>query len=378
MKKVLILLLTIVMSSCLFLMVGCNQTTDFKGTKVVFELAGGSFQNATRPVVYYYQFTEGGQRLIKEIGSFESSGEVTKPGYNLVGWFTTKNTDSSGKVTYENQWDFDKDEVGDEGITLYASWQINAKYTYDVYDYDNPDTLVISKEVGAGSSFNERYATRPGYTLISLFNEDKEPWDDSFKHPGGDGDCAVKVYAKYIKGSYTVVRTANELKVAATRNANIYLDADIDMEGQSLSFGNFTKEFIGNNHTIKNFTVSYSAVKDDLIQDFEDPSRNSLAISLFGNTDGAKIVDVNFEEVKIDVNTIYSATYKIYVAPISVKATETEISNVTFKGTITIVKLPDAIEQDRPNRLIVEQSNAVCFKDDSTKITDFVSEITLI
>ena len=380
MKKIFILLLTIVMFSCLFLIVGCNPTTDFSGTKVVFELEGGNYQNATRPVVFYYQFEEGAPRLIKELSEL-SEQDLDRAGYDLVGWFTTKKTDSSGNVTYEDQWDFAKDEVGEDGITLYACWQIKAEYTYEVYDFndfDNSEALpIITKTVGVGSTFSERYATRPGYTLIALYDENKQPWDPSFKHPGGETDCAIKVYAQYIEGTYTVVRTASELTLASTRNANIYLAADIDMDGKALSFGNFKKELLGNGHTISNFSVSYSVGRDDLIEDFDDPSKKSLTISLFGNTDGAKVIDVNFEDVSINVGTTYKDTYKIYVAPIAVSATDTEISNVTFKGTVTIVNLPSEIDADR-SRLIIEETNAVCFKDDSTKIDGFSSEITLI
>ena len=380
MKKIFILLLTIVMFSCLFLIVGCNPTTDFSGTKVVFELEGGNYQNATRPVVFYYQFEEGAPRLIKELSEL-SEQDLDRAGYDLVGWFTTKKTDSSGNVTYEDQWDFAKDEVGEDGITLYACWQIKAEYTYEVYDFndfDNSEALpIITKTVGVGSTFSERYATRPGYTLIALYDENKQPWDPSFKHPGGETDCAIKVYAQYIEGTYTVVRTASELTLASTRNANIYLAADIDMDGKALSFGNFKKKLLGNGHTISNFSVSYSAGRDDLIEDFDDPSKKSLTISLFGNTDGAKVIDVNFEDVSINVDTTYKDTYKIYVAPIAVSATDTEISNVTFKGTVTIVNLPSEIDADR-SRLIIEETNAVCFKDDSTKIDGFSSEITLI
>lgn len=153
-----------------------------------------------------------------------------------------------------------------------------------------------------GVKFNDRYATRNGYTLIGLFDENKNPWNSNFTHPGGETDTAVKVYAKYLEGDYTVVRTATELKIAANGNNNIYIANDIDMQGESLSFKNFTKEFLGNNCTISNFVLSYSSTKDSLVSDYEDNSKNSLSISLFGDTNGAKICDVNFTGVTVDVD----------------------------------------------------------------------------
>lgn len=91
-----------------------------------------------------------------------------------------------------------------------------------------------------------------------------------------------------------------------------------------LSFGDFRKEFLGNGHKISNFSISYSAFRADLIEDFEDSSKKSLAISLFGQTDGAKIKDVVFENVSVDISILanYDDIYKIYFAPLSVSATK--------------------------------------------------------
>ena len=211
--------------------------------------------------------------------------------------------------------------------------------------------------------------------MIKLFDENKNPWDSNFTHPGGETDTAVKVYAKYLEGDYTVVRTATELKIAANGNNNIYIANDIDMQGESLSFKNFTKEFLGNNCTISNFVLSYSSTKDSLVSDYEDNSKNSLSISLFGDTNGAKICDVNFTGVTVDVDTVFSQIYKIYVAPISVNAVNTEISNVTVEGTVTISRLPSEVQADMENRLVLQLTDAVCFKDQSSTVTEFTSQL---
>lgn len=385
MRKILILIATAILCASLFLITGCNTVTEYDGIKVIYMLEGGTFQNGKDQVVHYYQFPEGGQKLIKPLQSFADSGDLTNPGFDFVGWFTKKSTDDAGNTVYSDEWQFDSDTVTEEGITLYASWKKQSKYTYDVYDYDT-DAFVTSKEVSEGVPFVNRYATRLGYTLLALYDAEKQPWDETFKHPGGEGDVAIKVYAKYIVGTYAVVTSASELKTAISLKQNIYLANDIDFanvsdldgKSKSLSFGDFRKEFLGNGHTISNFSIPYSANRADLIEDFEDSSKKSLAISLFGQTDGAKIKDVIFENVSVDISILagYDNIYKIYFAPLSVSATNTEISNVTFSGNITVTSLPNQIAADQANRLIVKLTEAVCFKDDLTTVTGFTSELT--
>lgn len=371
----LVLILIIILSASLLLLAGCDDVVQYEGVKVVFMLEGGTFQNGEGSVVYYYQFPEGAQTLIRPLEDFASDDDdLVKNGYDLEGWYLTKKTDKDGNVSYTDKWNFDTDTVDEEGVTLYACWKKQVKYTYQVYDFDT-DELIATREVNQGVKFNDRYATRNGYTLIGLFDENKNPWDSNFTHPGGETDTAVKVYAKYLEGDYTVVRTATELKIAANGNNNIYIANDIDMQGESLSFKNFTKEFLGNNCTISNFVLSYSSTKDSLVSDYEDNSKNSLSISLFGDTNGAKICDVNFTGVTVDVDTVFSQIYKIYVAPISVNAVNTEISNVTVEGTVTISRLPSDVQADMENRLVLQLTDAVCFKDQSSTVTEFTSQL---
>lgn len=223
----------------------CNPPPQYEGIPVIFSLEGGTYQNGEGQAVVYYDFPEGARRLIKPLQeTAEKDDPPVRAGYVFEGWFKTKNNDGS----VSEPWDFDNDEIGEEGVTLYAGWSHAIKYTYEVYDYDT-DELVATRTVNAGVRFRETYATRSGYTLLALYDGDRQPWDEDFVHPGGETDTAVKVYARYIKGDYEVVRTAEELAIAAVSNENIYVAADIDMEGEQLSFGNFTeREFLGNGY----------------------------------------------------------------------------------------------------------------------------------
>ena len=88
--------------------------------------------------------------------------------------------------------------------------------------------------------------------------------------------------------------------------------------------------------------LSRNGIKEDL----EDDSKKSLYISLFGNLNGATIKDVQFKEVKLDVSTALTTTYKIYLAPLGIKAVNVKIENVTFEGSYTVSKLPENRTED--------------------------------
>ncbi len=372
-RKFEIIISIVSIALCFAVFAACDDTQTHDGVKVVYMLEGGTFQNADGSVVQYYDFAKGTQNRIKPLQEFAKDSDLVNNGYDFQGWYKTK-TVNGDKATYSDLWDFEKDTVGDEGVTLYAYWTLTVKHTYEIRDYDT-DEVVASVTVEKDVPFNDRFASRAGYTMIGAYDANKNAWDYDFVHPGGETDLAVVVYAKYIEGSYTVVTTASELKTASTRNNNIYLANDIDMQGATLSFENFKKEFLGGNHTVSNFTVLYSDKNKDLITDPEDDSKKSLAISLFPTTSNAKIVDVNFENVTIDVSTSNSSIYKIYVAPLVVNAENTVINNVAVQGTVKITKAQTSAGV--AITVSVERNAAAIFKDDNSSVSDFVSNLTI-
>ena len=73
---------------------------------------------------------------------------------------------------------------------------------------------------------------RKNYTPLCYVDEKGEPWDKTYKHPGGETDLAVNVFVEYIEGEFELVSTAKELKNARTKN--IYLLNDIDFDGDEM------------------------------------------------------------------------------------------------------------------------------------------------
>ncbi len=368
MKNKLLYILIAVLALGILLFAACTPNETESGIKVVFMLEGGTYQNGKEQITQYYNFPEAGLKLIKPLGyNYETNTYdkkncgLTYQGYVLDGWYKTKNSDG----TYSGEWNFDRDTVDENGVTLYAKWVNEVTYAYEIYDYDTKE-LKSTRIVNVNVSFRDSYIPNvSGYTCVEKYDENGNVWSNSSPKPT-DENPIVKVYVKYVEGNYAVVKTASDLKVAASQsNKDIYLCNDIDLAGAQISFKGFSKEFCGNGYTVSNFEILYDASRLGLTPDFEDDTKNSLAISLFVNPDGANIHDVNFQNVTVNVNTTFSQTYKIYVAPLAVSAKNTTVKNVTLQGNLIITKLPDAIAAD-DSLLVIEYNNAFLYSQDSS------------
>ena len=364
-KKLLTILLCIIALLC----TACSEEANFEGqTKVVFCLEGGTYQNSTRDVVHYYKMQNDTQTVIAMPNAF-SEDEITKSGFYIEGWYKTK-TGEGENAEYTDKWDFATDTIDRTGVTLYAKWVLSIQHTYSVCYKDEGGAPVVlgTYPVDAGDLFSDYggYADdRYGFTPIGFVDEAGNAWNESFVHPGGEESVDVKVFVNYIEGNFKIVSTAKDLLRAV--NSNIYLTADIDMAGEPISFADYKGILKGNGHKITNFKVSYSASKNDLIE-------NNLYISLFGFAKGATVSDVSFENVVIDVNTGLTATQHIYVVPIGIKAEGVTFTNVNFSGTYTVTKLPkDRVESEM---LTVVTDKAFSQQDAESVLTNVTVTLT--
>lgn len=353
-KKIIIFSLIIL---CVISVTGCNKESEEpEGVKVVYELNGGIFQNCTLPIKQYYQFGETDKRLIKSPETL-SKTSILKSGYTLEGWYIDSNL--------TKKWNFDTDVVPLEGITLYAKWNKNVKYTYNVCYYENGEVKVLGTyEAKEGESFDDwrNFAgDRKNYTPLCYVDEKGEPWDKTYKHPGGETDLAVNVFVEYIEGEFELVSTAKELKNARTKN--IYLLNDIDLEGEVFSFSNYSKTFKGNGFTIKNFKVSIVGNKTSGVDDHIDSSIKAVYGSLFGNLSNAIITDVTFENVEFVIDIGYDLISKVYVSPLCINMTNSSVSNVTINYFYSCSKLPNDFDM---NNLIITNEDYLITKEQSS------------
>lgn len=378
-RKLAIIFLVLIMSLCTA--VGCSNGNKRDTTgmvKVTYHLEGGVYRNCTEPVVMYYGFKEGTENKIKDPGAEDkkdrpktddANAQVKRDEYKLDGWYRVK-TGEGENVEYADKWNFATDKVTSAGVELYAKWLPVIRYAYNVCYIDEDGTKVVlgSYTVNAGDKFEDKRDfknKRSGYTALDgFFDADGNPWDESFVHPGGEKDTEIDVFAKYERGEFVQVYTAEEL--TANRTKDIILMADIDFGGKEFAgFGDYRKIFRGNGHTISNFKLKYDASAYIYDEDLGDED-GTLCISLFGNMRDAIVQDVTFEDFTVDIDISFTKLRKIIVAPLCVKAENSAVSNVTVKPVYKFTKLPSQIDKNDPDQFVLVTDKAYYFQREST------------
>lgn len=338
-KKISILLMLVL---SLFL-VACNKNEKTYAV-ATFYLDGGTSKNKEyEKLNFKYEIKEGETTYILDPTDpvKNKDNQIIKFEYTLEGWYRTK-TGEGVDAVYSDPWDFTTDKMGSEGVVLYAKWRKNVSYTFSlVTNFSGEEKVIDTLQVNENDQITKRYldgkAKNYGKTIKSTIigyeDENGNPWDFSYKHPGGSVDTDIKIYAKYIKGEYELVSTYMDLILAS---GNIYLLNDIDCEGQELSFENFKGlNFEGNGHKISNFTIN-----SDLPQNGEesldgDGTITNAYIALFGDISGAEIKNVTFENAHIDLNypiEFTKITHIYFNSFASLSDDNTVIENVTITG----------------------------------------------
>lgn len=357
-------ILIVILLCLLTFVTGCNKNSEEpEGIKVIYELNGGIFQNCTLPVRQYYQYEENQKKLIYAPDKFVENDAVSKSGHELEGWYTDE--------ALTNKWNFETDEITDEGITLYAKWVKVYKYTYNVcyFNENNEKVIINSYRVNAGDTFSDRRnfaGNRKGYTPMKYVDALGNDWDFDSKHPGGDADLAIDVFVEYIEGEYKLVSTKEDFLNALSSGDNIYLLNDIDLENEAIDFGNISKfEFIGKGHKVSNVVINKEILyAQDVSVDHLNKESHSVYISLFGDVKNSKVMDVTFENVLFKISVTPARAKTIYIAGLTTSIVDSEITNVSINATYELVKLPEGFNVE--TNLIVSQNEFIISKTNST------------
>lgn len=330
--------------------------------EAIFYLEGGSCQNTNEKMAYLYDFKDQSEILIIDPNDLEKDEkkQVTKVGYTLEGWYQDKIETENG-IVYKNKWDFSKNKMNKDGITLYAKWVLNHQYSYELYykNENNEDVLLDSYKVNQGDKFLEillNKKTVPGYTSLGYLDEYGNEWDDNFVHPGGDKDLAIKIYLNLIKGEYEIVKTSSDFtKAISTGKKDIYICNDINMKGKEICFEKFSgskdektgeikyKTILGNGFKIYNFKVKYDSTRNGLKGELNNTSspKDHLYISLFFELNYVYMKDLMFDEITIDVKTSLSTIKKIIIAPLAIQSEDLHLENIKINGSIIYTKIPN-------------------------------------
>lgn len=379
MKKRTLPIILIVLMALACMLTACNSDEiDVSGkTKVVFVLEGATYKNSDLPVTYYFGFENGTSNLIKDMFVSDTGYLLEYTGYEVEGWYRTKK-ENGAEVSYEDKWDFKTDKVTNDGVTLYAKWQPIIKYSYAIYyrkDDGTEQSIGDPYYVKKGDAFNDILDKAKnglkGHTFLRFAQENGEDWDNSFKHPGGETDCEVKVYAEYIEGKWSIVNTFNELRL--NKRNNIYLNSDIDLGGSEFSFGDYQGKFNGNGHTISNFKIAYDTSRAGLSADKKDPILlNCLYIGIFGNLKDAVIENVKFKNVSVEVKTVFTQIDKIYVSAVCAYMENSVINEVVVENfDMKVTQTPwDKDEEKKKDSLVIAEDGIFIDKDKESQVTN--------
>ncbi|MBQ9728059.1 MAG: hypothetical protein IJV85_00515 [Clostridia bacterium] len=286
--------------------------------------------------------------------------KVSYSGYDFVAWHEVE-LDDSGNPVYLDEAQrivkagdpFDFSKVLQEGDRVYlcAVWikqsQVLVKLvsengsaitvTEDQADkqYANGDTV---RAFNFKNDLVQSTTTQPitpkngSHTFLAYYADEACTQPVQWPIQRNEDATDIVIYAKYLEGTWTIVRTANQVSdmfnSAGSTLKKFYLANDVDCSGVNvLTAAKFATELKGNGYTIRNLTASRTGVKSE------------TKTALFGEiTATAKITDVTFENVTVKV-TPFSAQqfsgFEAYFAFTSL-ATEAQIENVKITGSLLV------------------------------------------
>lgn len=302
--------------------------------------------------------------LLPEPGKVTGTTEPILVGYHLLGYYTK---DTSGN---ETEWDFAKDRAGGD-ITLYAKWEkdvVLKTYTVQIFYGDSNEKSYslssFTSEKPTLSSF--RKEDWSGHTFYGFYYDEAytQPVEFPYTHGLSDDAPIEKVYAKYLSGVYTVIRTADDFKGRIEAGTKYYLDADINLTGVTMTVdSDFSGAFIGNGHTVTGLSVT------------KKQQRVVNGYGLFNTVSaGAVFKDVIFADVSVKVvldneqNTMIN-----YVGGFAgiVNAGAT-FENVAVSGKLTCDKSGRTFED---GKLTVDASFGEC--DPAVALDSFAVDVTV-
>ena len=352
------ILLAVLVATLTLLLSGCASGKDPLEGKYIatFELNGGTLDYGASSISTKVNYAYDPGTYVIDPATIDGYS-IFRDKYVFTGWYTTPECNESDK------WDFSKQTLNQEQLTLYAGWKKAILYTYTIYYMEGNEQIQLgSYEVKAGEVFDDwrNYGNkRADHTCVGYFTDSActTAWDFKTVHPGGEVDTDIAVYVKHIPGVWKIANSYETLK-SAINSGNVYLTADIDCGGEELDLsGTFNAVFQGNGYTVSNFVVPQSG--------------SALAPSCFlFQTLGEKadIQNVRFENVTYSFMNVREGAQMKKVAALAGSASNSaKITNVTISGTIKTT-----LEGDFP-RL----NEAVYDEESAPTVTDFSATITI-
>lgn len=242
---------------------------------------------------------------IPQPGVTPNTTAPTAEGFIFDGYYTgTK--DANGNVTYGEKWDFSTKVNKD--ITLYGKWLkqyvVRVNFVLDGKLQDSGENYNVTNNATTISALRD--PTWTGNTFVQLYR-DKEckqelviSTQSPFEHGCTQENPICNIYAKFIEGSWTLVRTATDLR-SINAGSRLYLMNDIDMSPlykngrtditAADSFGGVIE---GNGYTISNLHYVREGSSTGAI------SYSHYCVGLFAQLNKATIRNITFENCSVE------------------------------------------------------------------------------
>lgn len=315
--------------------------------KVTYNLGEGTWRGNH---LVDFQYKPGSP--IAQIGIDFAKGETPELiNHSIVGWYLDKD--------FTVPFDFETYRTEDgKDIVIYAKWEVNTKYIYQVvaFDENNQEIVVTEIKTAPGATFEKILVKRDDYLILDFYQDSACTilWDETYtmrEAEENESNVIVKVYSTWISDNFSKVSTIKEFNSAVARGKDIYLMNDIDFAGEDFRYmSQYSGQILGNGHTLKNIKLDSSKVLS---------SERIPQFGLFGTLSGATIKDLTFENIEIMVET--RVQVEIYVGTLAGTIENSTIENVTVKGSMTISNIQDKINKLEYNNIdlanTIENSN---------------------
>lgn len=320
MKRIFILIGLCLLAAAL---VSCEQPDAYSQAekngctrRVTYDLGNGRV-NGNASLLYMVE----DNALLPELGVASGTTRPVLAGYRLTGYYTLS---EDGKT--ETDWNFATDRATSD-ITLYARWA--REFTVSIrYGEGNKNSIsaTFSEEKPTANTF--RVPNYSGHTFYGFYldAEYTRPVTFPYTHKLDADNPNETVYAKFLDGNYTIIRTASDFKGTINAGTKYYIDADVDLTGVKITVAEtFSGAFYGNGHTITGLSVSRTQ------------SRTSDAYGMFGRITSTAVFDrITFTGVTVSVALSNEQNSMIshigaFAGAVSDGATFTD---VTFAGSL--------------------------------------------
>ncbi len=351
--------------SSLFLLGGCALGESFEEVienrdltaQVTYYSNGGMFEETASKTEKKMYYQTGAQALnIGKNNPTDGTVSISRNNYIFTGWYHAV-LDEEGNPVFEDEENgiYKLGEPADFSVSLQegahwmliACWEAKVKLHVQLVCEEGKE---ISVEVGEGeealsykngdiiTSYSygtwgevdldsvEPFAAKDGaFTFIEYYHDEActQLVEDSLLQQ----DTDVTVYAKYVEGEWTVVKTVADILGIFNNlgEGNRYwLIKDVDLKGKKITpMASIGCEIQGNGYKIKNLSVA------------DDQIKGNPTLGLFGNIEKSAILEnILFEGLTIEY-AIQSGLPKIYFACASIEE-GAKIENVVLNGTMTI------------------------------------------